>query len=317
MNLEAANQARKQPQKRKRRLWLLLTIIAGVALLWYIIVPKRTQVISPLAQTETAVEFSILALFRRPKNSTELRRKVEETIKDTWKNYSVLVVDYHSNFTMGINDAVIFNAASINKIPILAALYTDVQKGDVDFDKVIILQSQDVQDYGTGIIRYDPEGTAYTVKTLIRLMMQKSDNTAAHILGNYIIGLDRVQTLVNAWGLTQTDMANNKTSNKDMAILMDKIFRGKIAGVALTQEILAFLKDSDFEDRIPALLPKNVTVYHKVGTGTGTVHDVGVVTQGKTAYYIGIFSSDITDEERASKLAAQVSKVVYDYMSSH
>ena len=67
---------------------------------------------------------------------------------------------------MGINESVIFTAASVNKVPILAALYEEAQKGNVDFNRVITLQASDIQDYGTGSIRYDPPGTTYSVKTL-------------------------------------------------------------------------------------------------------------------------------------------------------
>jgi beta-lactamase class A len=109
-------------------------------------------------------------------------------------------------------------------------------------------------------------------------------------------------------------MVNNKTSNKDMGIIMEKIYHEKLANRGLTQEMLSFLKNSDFEDRIPALLPKDVTVYHKIGNGIGFVHDVGIVEGAKTKYYIGILTSDITKEVEATKTAALISKIVYDFM---
>jgi beta-lactamase class A len=112
-------------------------------------------------------------------------------------------------------------------------------------------------------------------------------------------------------------MANNKTSNKDMEILFKKIVNGQIVNTALTAELLGFLKDSDFEDRIPALLPKDATVYHKVGTGVGEIHDAGVVVSGKMKYYIGIFTESVRDMDGAATLSAQISKTVFDYMKGH
>jgi beta-lactamase class A len=218
---------------------------------------------------------------------------------------------------MGINESTIFTAASVNKVPILAALYEEAQKGNVDFEKIITLQQEDIQDYGTGSIRYDPPGTTYSVKTLVRLAAQKSDNTAAYLLANYIISPNIVQTYVNNWGMTQTDIINNKTSNRDMELLFKKIMNGNIANAALTQELLGFLKDSDFEDRLPALLPHNTTVYHKIGTGDGSIHDVGVILSGKKKYYIGIFTSDITVENETIALEAKLSKTVFDYLIVH
>jgi beta-lactamase class A len=78
--------------------------------------------------------------------------------------------------------------------------------------------------------------------------------------------------------------------------------------------MLAFFKDTEFEDRIPGLLPKTVQVYHKIGSEIGFMHDVGVVVAPTTTYYIGIMTSDITNEPETTKLMAEVSKLVYDYL---
>lgn len=291
---------------------VVIICVLGVVLI-YFFSGKRASIISPLADSHEQNK-SILSFMKPEKDPDVLQDRIKQLIDTAWDNYSVYVVDYTSKFTMGINESTIFDAASINKVPILAALYAEATKGKVDFDKVITIQQSDIQDYGTGSIRYDPVGSTYSIKTLTRLMMQKSDNTAAYLLANYIVGLDVVQAYVNQYGLTQTDMTNNKTSNKDISILFEKIYNKKITNPALSDEMLGFLKDSDFEDRIPGILPKDVTVYHKIGTGIGAVHDVGIVTYGKNAYYIGIFTTDVGDEEQAAKLVSEVSKTVFDFM---
>jgi len=276
---------------------------------------QNNEVISPLAETSEAK--SIFNFINPKKDTDELRGRIKNQIGSVWNNYSVYVSDFNSAFTMGINESTIFTAASVNKVPILAALYDEAQKGKVNFDQIITLREDDIQDYGTGSIRYDPPGTTYSVKTLVRLAAQKSDNTAAHLLANYVIGLGVVQTYVNSWRMIQTDMAGNKTSNKDMEILFRNILNGRVVNTALTAELLGFLKDSDFEDRIPGLLPKDTTVYHKIGTGPGEIHDVGVVVSGKTKYYIGILTEGVSDADAAATLSAQLSKTVFDYMKSH
>lgn len=297
---------------RKTRI-LVLSLCLIVAAGTYVFVKEKTRpVISPI---QSDAYSKVLGIFSIRKDSEDLKKQIQSAAGNTLKNYSVYVADYHSNFTMGINESEIFGAASVNKLPIMAAIYIEAQNGKVNFDQVITLQKEDIQDYGTGSIRYDPPGTTYTVKTLVRLMMQKSDNTAAFLLGNYVVGLPAVQSTINSWGLTQTDMANNKTSNKDMELLLSKIYGNNVASPPLTAEMLGFMRDSDFENRIPADLPQDVTVYHKTGDGeTGEVHDVGIVVHGKTAYYIGILTSNAGDPEVASKLESKISKIVYDFM---
>jgi len=310
-------------QQKKRppfffRMFFLVLIIFGIYLLMTTLFPK-TPVLSPLASDQQSGETSktrspILSVLSHKKDPDELKQQIKNAIEPTWKNYSVLINTLDSDFTVAINEEEIFTAASINKIPILAALYTEVQSGDIDLDTVITLQQADIQDYGTGSIRYESPGTTYSIKTLARLMMQQSDNTAAYILATHIVGMDTIQTLLSNWNLIQTDMVNNKTSNADIASLMKKIYQGNIANAANTKEMLTFFKDGDFEDRIPAQLPKEVTVYHKIGTEIGIMHDVGFVIGPTTKYYIGLMVSDVTNEEESTKLMATVSKLVYDYM---
>ena len=277
------------------------------------IISPIVEQIEPTKQVKQSKPF--IALFSKKKSPQELLDKIDAAVADNVKNYSVLVDDLTTPFTAGSSENEIYIAASVNKAPILAALYYYAQKADIDLDEVITLQSADKQDYGTGSLRYESPGSTYSIKTLAKLMIKQSDNTAAYILSNHIIGLDKLQEAVNLWGLTQTDMTANKTSNKDMAALFRMIYEHKVTDKAHTDEMLSFFKDTDFETRLPALLPQGVTVYHKIGSEIRNIHDVGIVTFGKVAYYIGVFTNEVTDEAEAEKTIATVSKVVYEYMN--
>ena len=290
---------------------ILLIITAVIA---YMLGQRSTHpIISPLGKGPTT---NVLGIFSIKKDPEDLKEQVTAAIGSEWENYSIYVVDLNSDFTMGINEHEMFTGASVNKIPILAALYDQAQNGKVNMDQMITLQASDIQAYGTGSIQNDPPGSTYSVKTLARLMMQVSDNTAAYLLGNYVVGLDTVQSIINSWGLTQTDMTNNKTSNADMALLMTKMFRGDVTNASATAEMLGFMTNSDYEDRLPADLPKDVTVYHKIGNGdTGEIHDVGIVVHGDTKYYVGILTTGVTDDDAAEKLEAKLSRIIYDFMN--
>ena len=301
-------------RKTNRGLSLLfLVIITLITVGMWKLIHKPQPIISPIPEvTEVLKPFT---LFSKKKSPQDLLEKIDNVVGDTIKNYSVLVDDLTKPFRAGIGENEIYVAASINKIPILAALYYYAEKGDIDLDEVITLQAADIQDYGTGSLRYERPGATYSIKTLAKLMIKQSDNTAAYILANHIIGYEKLQAIVNEWGLTQTDMTVNKTSNKDMASLFRKIYENKITNKANTEEMLSFFKDTDFETRLPALLPKGVTVYHKIGSEVRNVHDIGIVTFGKVAYYIGVFTNEVTDEPEAEKTIANISKLVYEYMN--
>lgn len=269
---------------------------------------KDQKIVSPLPQ-------GIISIFSsKPKDQNSLLAEIKKMIDKSPGSWSVYIYDLTTNQGFGINETAIFTAASVAKVPILASLYHLAGKGEIDLDKQITLQASDIQNYGTGSIRYDPPGTTYSLKTLARLMMEKSDNTAAYILGRQVIGFEKIQKLVNEWGLTQTNMEENKTSLSDMTSLFTKMYRGGISDQASSAEMLGFMDGSDFEDRIPALLPKEVKVYHKTGDETGNIHDAGIVEFDNHQYFIGVLTNDITDEQEAKQTIAQISKLVFEFM---
>jgi beta-lactamase class A len=300
---------RRPKRKSRKRFWslvLTLTIIFLISLL-----RRHNGAISPVSSITQNGNGNTA---HSQKNPDVLSALVKKAIPPAWKNYSVLVVDMGSDFSMGINDEVIYTAASVNKVAILATLYEMAGKGEVDFEKTLTLQADDIQDYGTGSLRYEKPGSTYSIKTLALLMIRQSDNTAAHLLADYVVGMEKIQETIAWWGLEQTDMEENKTSNADMAKLFAKIYLGKVTDPAHTREMLEVLTESDFENRIPALLPKGVKVFHKIGTEVGYIHDVGIVESVDRKYYFGVFTSDRADEEATDKKIAELSKIVFDFM---
>ena len=183
-------------------------------------------------------------------------------------------------------------------------------------EKIIIPQPKDIQNYGSGSIQYDPSGTPYSLKTLARLMMEKSDNTAAYILASLVIGMDKIQTLVDGWGLTQTRMIDNKTSAKDMSVLLIKMYKGEITSPSLTSEMLGFMEKSDYDDRLPQGIPEGIKIYHKTGDDIGKIHDVAIVNLKNRPYYLGILTMDMTNDETTKKTMAKISQIVFKYLSS-
>ncbi len=94
------------------------------------------------------------------------------------------------------------------------------------------------------------------------------------------------------------------------------IYEGKVANPALTAEMLDFMDDSDFEDRLPGLLPKEINVYHKIGSEIRNRHDVGIIDLPNKPYYLGVFISDNPNDEDSTATIAQISRMVYDYYNN-
>src|SRR3989344_254021 len=87
--------------------------------------------------------------------SQNLKKDIQAVINNPQGSYSVYFNDLNNkNLSFGINENTIYTAASVNKAPIIAALYNLAKKNRINLDEQITIQNNDIQDYGTGSIRY-------------------------------------------------------------------------------------------------------------------------------------------------------------------
>lgn len=252
-----------------------------------------------------------------PKDVHSLIEKVTEITNQHEGNYSVRFESFKDTASFGLNDEVVVDAASVNKIPILLSVYYLADRGELNLDEKITIAEKDVQNYGTGTIYTRKPPHIYSIRELCQLMMEVSDNTAAFVLSNRVVGRTNEQKIITDFGATNTDMTENTTTNRDQATLMRAMFEGKVASKELTQEMKGWMENTIFEDRLPSLLPEDVKVYHKIGNQVRVIHDVGVIEFEDKQYYLGVLTTDIPDEDEAKKTIAEISKAVYDFVNSN
>jgi len=252
-------------------------------------------------------------IFPEKKPQTQDLRKdvLEKFLKGEKGSYSIYYKDLKTGQEFGIDENKVQTAASLNKVPIVSFLYNQAAHGRQDLEDKIVIQKDDIQDYGTGSLRYKEPGGSYSLKTLTKLMLEQSDNTAAHVLG-LRLGTDKIQNYVTSLGLIATNMEDNKTSARDMGRLLEAIYIGRVTNKALKAEMLDFMRDTDFEDRLARDIPDSVPVYHKAADGVGFVHDAGIIDDGKRVFILTILASDIQSEEEAKKTIGKIAKFIYD-----
>lgn len=245
------------------------------------------------------------------KDTEGIRDDVITYLKSQKGEYNVCYYDLVSDESFGVHPDTVLTGASLNKLPIVAYLYHLASQKEIDLQESVVIQKADIQDYGTGILRYDQPGKTYTLQYLAQLSMQKSDNTAAHVL-DIRLGEENVQAYAYQIGMTATSMVDNDTSCRDVETFYKNLYRNKIASGVFTKELLGYMENTDFEDRIPRFLPKSVHVYHKTGDGVNFIHDGGIVVSGKNSYVLVVTSSNIPDEEKAKVTIGTISKIVLD-----
>jgi beta-lactamase class A len=253
-------------------------------------------------------------VFSNPKNTAaELKKEIEKVTKDKKGNYGIYFADLKNGTAFGSNEYEIFTAASVNKVALITALYHLAEQGEFDLDEQITLQKRDIQDYGTGSLRYEKPGSTYSYKTLAKLALKQSDNTAAYIIGQKV-GHGTAQAVIDKFGLTQTSIDDNTTSSYDLYLLFSGIYTNRFVSEPHAKELLGYMTETDIEDRLPALLPADATIAHKTGDAVGFLHDAGIITRGEDVYFISVLTSDIgTDETETKTTIAEIAKTILTY----
>jgi beta-lactamase class A len=107
---------------------------------------------------------------------------------------------------------------------------------------------------------------------------------------------------------------NDITTPRDMLELHQAIFDGAGLSEAGKNGVLDVLKRQKMTERIPAYLPRGTVVANKTGSLKGVRNDAGIVfAMDSTTYGLAIFTKGAENEVAATRLVADISKLIYEY----
>ena len=108
---------------------------------------------------------------------------------------------------------------------------------------------------------------------------------------------------------------NNSASARGLTQTMKLIAEGKVVSKQASEKMIEILLGQEFNESIPALLPKSARVAHKTGWTGEFYHDTGIVfPEGRKPYAISIMTRGFAEEkpDEAHDCMATISKMVYD-----
>lgn len=230
--------------------------------------------------------------------------------------FGVAVLEPESGETVFINADESFYAASIAKLPPLITLYRAADAGEIDLDERISMTPTDVQDYGTGVLHRYPVGHTITLRECANLLMKESDNTAWVMLERRL-SFEEISSETDALGADATRYYPHYTSTpNDVLLMLKKITDHKFTSKELSNEMLTTMTDTAFEDRLPAKLPKETRVAHKIGTYGANIGDAGVVfykdRDDKEKHYYVVVMAENTTESAARDAIQEMSLATYE-----
>lgn len=229
------------------------------------------------------------------KNSGQEKLKAFKDITDDLTGtYGFYYYNLEDNLEFGNLQNEKFTAASLIKLPVIAAFYAEAEKGVISLNSKYTLKESDKVG-GAGSLYYKPAGTVVTYKELIRLMGKQSDNTAFNIVRK-LLGDKKINDQIIKIGMSDTSLEDNETTPYDIGLFFQKLWDDKIVNEKNKEEFLEFLTDTAFEKWLTAGVPENIRVAHKYGREVHVINDAGII-YAKKPFVLVILSKGVVDKE--------------------
>lgn len=261
-----------------------------------------------------------------------LQEKVEGRLKNANGIWAVAVEDVNEGTLFSINGDECFYAASIIKVPIMAAVFAAAEKGVVRLGDRLPLRRDDIVG-GSGVLQFMSPGIELPIYDLLTLMIIQSDNTATNMLID-LIGMETIQAFLKELGMERSEIhhklmivqANRVHSNEitasEMTALLAKIAQGECVSLHASEQMVRIMKQQQlsngFIDSLPAINTPIVGAIPewefagKGGNVEGIKHECALLYVRGRCMAITVLSKGCVEDE-AHEMIAQIGSDVYDY----
>jgi len=247
-------------------------------------------------------------------NYRELKTRIfEELEKDSLENYGVYFEDLTTGTWIGINEKEQFLPMSLFKVPLMIVILKKVEEGSLSLNQTVLISPQDL-DGRSGDLFSLGVGSTLTIKELIETMIQKSDNTAMQALSrNFASDEDYLRT-ISMMGLPLPS-EQQAVSPKEYSNVLRSLYFSTYLRRVFSNTALIVLQGTVFDSQIPAGIPSDVKISHKVGFDfeKGFFHDCGIIYKKESPYLLCIMSKNNT-LEKANKMMSEISRITYEYV---
>jgi beta-lactamase class A len=319
-NLESNSRTRSRRKKKdfepwgkKERYWVLGVLLITILTSGILAMSARGWKLPGLPRISLPSFGSGTIIIEKKKGELDEAAKetiasFEEKTKDLSGVYGLYVVRLNSGDSYGIFQNETFQAASLIKLPVMAALYMEEEKGNLNMDDEYVLKDEDKVG-GSGSLYGEPEGTVLTYENLVRYMGHESDNTAFNIAVK-ILGEEKVREVIQEIGMINTSYDDNETTPYDVGLFFKKLWEGEIVSKEARDKILGYLTDTIYEEWLAAGIPSDIDVAHKYGREVHVVNDAGIVFTDNP-FVLVILSKGVVERE-ADQVFPELSKIIYN-----
>jgi beta-lactamase class A len=256
------------------------------------------------------------------------------------KSISVAFQDFETGEGILIKADEPYHPASTFKVHVMMEVFRQAHEGLLSLEECIPIMNSftsiaDGTKYSLNV-NDDAEQTLYprigeseTIRELTRLMIVRSSNLATNILLEKV-GTKNVNDFIQVLGIqgvivrrgVEDNAAfrlglNNSATARGLTKTMQLIAAGKVVSKEASEKMIEILLGQEFNESIPALLPKSVRVAHKTGWTNDVYHDTGIVyaeREGRKPYVLSIMTKGFAEDQgsAAHQCMANISRLIFE-----
>jgi len=263
--------------------------------------------------------------------AAELRGKLGRELNQMVAQFDgVMAVEFkdlEGGDLVAIHADMVLPQASAIKIAVLVELLRQAQAGKLRLEERVEIRKAQFAG-GSGVLQDFGDGTsAVSLRDLASLMIVVSDNTATNLLIDRV-GQARVNETLQSLGFERTRLmrrmiqpeeerrgVENVSTAREMASLLEQLFRGKLLDERHTALALELLKNEKYSPTpIGRGLPAGVALASKTGSLPGVRCESGIVLLGGRPYVLSVMTTYAADDAAAEGAITEISRRVYSYI---
>jgi beta-lactamase class A len=248
----------------------------------------------------------------------KLETSIRQVDQDLDGIMGVAIEDLTTGDHFFLHEDEVFAQASSIKITVLADLYLQAQQGKLKLTDLYSVQSSDLVQDSDIMNGLTPGVTRVTLRDLATMMVAVSDNAATNVLIDRV-GMQNVNAMLDSLGLTHTRLQRkmmdleaakqgreNISTPKELMILLDAIYRGKVLNKESTADFFKVLSTNK-ASFIPRDLPPDLRVANKPGELEAVRNDSGIVFVEGRPYVICVMTGYLRNERDGEEAISRVS----------
>ena len=222
--------------------------------------------------------------------SPELRilKSIEKEMSQIPGHLGMYYKNLITGFEYGVRDDEAFLAASVIKLPLFLHLLKQQAAGEISLDEKITVLEEDKVPVCGALTLFTGEVEA-DLRTLCRLMISISDNTATNVLIKYC-GIDAANKSFREMGLENTVLRRclfdsaasaagiqNTICPREIGALLEKLYRNEFLSAEVCKEAIDVLMLQQVNHKLDGKINGEVDIAHKTGEDDTLSNDVGIV----------------------------------------